>query len=114
MLSFVYMPKKNPALPGDLIGFLVYNVKKKKCHLVMDCDAHVHHNQWQSYDMENNGESILDFIILNKLKICNVDTMPIFLNRVKVPIDDIALFNVDKSKTRVFEFRKTVPVQVRI
>ena len=42
-----------------------------------------YHTQWEGADINNKGEWILDFIILNRLNVCNIGSTSTFRNRVR-------------------------------
>ena len=62
MLSSLYMPYKTAVPLGDHIALLVQHAQsKKKCHLVLGCDANAHYTQLERAGTNIKGESIFDF-----------------------------------------------------
>ena len=79
------------ASTDDFTALLVEHAKRKRCCLVLGCDANTHHIQWGSADI-----NILNIIILNGHNIYKAGNTPIFKNRVREAVIDIRS-NMDRS-----------------
>ena len=69
-------------MPSVILNeLMVKHVKRKICVFVLGCTANAHHTQCGSANINNRGGSILYFIIINRLNICNVGNMSTFWER---------------------------------
>jgi len=59
--------------------------------IIIGCDANAHHVIWGSSDVNQRGESLLEFILNNNLEILNVVNVPTFVTRVRSEVLDITL-----------------------
>ena len=75
MLSSVYMSYEATSSLDNLIGLQVEYANRKRCRFVLSCNANAHHTQWGSADINTRCASIFNFIILNRLNICNTNNM---------------------------------------
>jgi hypothetical protein len=91
LLASVYMPYDEEEPPPIPVKNLVTEARKKGRQLVLGCDANGHHTQWGSKDINERGESILDFILTNNLTICNRGNVPTFVNRIREEVIDLTL-----------------------
>jgi len=64
------MPNDRPALPDDRSS--LRKLCSKDDQLLIGADANAHHNEWGSFDINDRGESLLDFILSTYLYIVNV------------------------------------------
>jgi hypothetical protein len=55
---------------------LVTGCRAQGTHLVIGCDANAHHTSWESTNINNKGESLLNFIMTNGLGIMNKGNRP--------------------------------------
>jgi len=62
-----------------------------KMHLpiIIGYDANAHHVIWGSSNVNQRGESLLEFIFNNNLEILNVGNVPTFVARVRSEVLDI-------------------------
>ena len=59
--SSMYISYEAASPPDDLIGLLVEHAKRKRCRLVLGCNANAHHTQWGNSNTNTRGESTLNF-----------------------------------------------------
>jgi hypothetical protein len=73
---------------------LVAGCRADGSHLVIGCDANVHHTTWGSSNINRRGESLFNFITANDLDIMNKGNRPTFVtcNRQEVIYIIIATF----------------------
>ncbi|XP_077280435.1 uncharacterized protein LOC143907492 [Temnothorax americanus] len=89
LLASAYMPYDEAEPPPETVQNLVLKARKQVRQLVIGCDANGH--QWGSKDINERGESIMDFILTNNLTICNKNNIPTFVNKVKEKVIDLTL-----------------------
>ena len=94
-MLFVYLPYETESHPDDLIELLVEHANRKRCRLVLGCDANSHHTKCICHKYQ-----ILNFIILNRFNICNAGNKPTFRNCIREAVIDITLSNMDRSVIR--------------
>ncbi|XP_071652826.1 uncharacterized protein [Temnothorax longispinosus] len=91
LLASAYMPYDEAEPPPEAVQNLVLGARKQGRQLVIGCDANGHHIQWGSKDINERGESIMDFILTNNLTVCNRGNMPTFVNKVREEVIDLIL-----------------------
>jgi len=79
------------ACPPPEIIALVEHCKKMNLPIIIGCDANAHHVIWGSSDVNQRGESLLEFILNNNLEILNVGNIPTFVTGVRSKVLDITL-----------------------
>jgi len=60
LVASCYMAHKRPAPPDELSSYVELGWKDDQ--LIIDADANAHHSVWGSSDINDKGESLLDFI----------------------------------------------------
>ncbi|XP_071578122.1 uncharacterized protein [Temnothorax nylanderi] len=91
LLASAYMPYDEAEPSPEAVQNLVLGARKQGRQLVIGCDANGHHIQWGSKDINESGESIMDFILTNNLTICNRSNIPTFVNKVREEAIDLTL-----------------------
>lgn len=91
LLASAYMPYEEKEPPPKAVRDLVQGAGAHGKHLVIGCDANGHHTQWGSKDINERGESILDFILTTDLNICNRGEVPTFANKKTETVIDLTL-----------------------
>jgi len=54
-------------------------------------DANAHHTLWGSNDINERGESLLEFILFTRLNVCNRGSHPTFRNKNRAEVIDVTL-----------------------
>ena len=80
----------NPHPPGSCER-LVSGCRADGSHLVIGCDANVHHTTWGSSNINNKGESLFNFIMANDLDIMNKGNRPTFVTCNRQEVIDITI-----------------------
>ncbi|XP_036343066.1 uncharacterized protein LOC118752306 [Rhagoletis pomonella] len=68
-------------VPPEKVRTLVKEAAYRKKQLVVSCDANAHNSMWGSTNTIARGESILDFILGNKLSVLNLGSEPTFITK---------------------------------
>ncbi|XP_017477225.1 PREDICTED: uncharacterized protein LOC108367148, partial [Rhagoletis zephyria] len=89
-VASAYMAHDKDAPPEE-VRTLVKEAAYKKKQLVVSCDANAHNSMWGSTDTNARGESILDFILGNKLSVLNLGSEPTFITKSREEVLDITL-----------------------
>ncbi|XP_077263617.1 uncharacterized protein LOC143898195 [Temnothorax americanus] len=104
LLASAYMPYDEAEPLPEAVQNLVLGARKQGRQLVIGCDANGHHIQWGSKDINERGESIMDFILTNNLTVCNRGNMPTFVNKVREEVIDLTL-TTDEERLIVEDWR---------
>ena len=78
-------------IPSQSLVSLVGSSQTANIPIILGCDANAHHDLWGSSNTNNRGESLLDFIFMNNLSICNVGNKPTFINKTREEVIDVTL-----------------------
>ncbi|XP_036329761.1 uncharacterized protein LOC118741894 [Rhagoletis pomonella] len=78
-------------VPPDGFRTLAEEAAFKNKPLVASCDANAHNLMWGSTDTNARGESLLDFILGNKLSVLNLGSEPTFITKSREEVLDITL-----------------------
>lgn len=101
-----YMAHDKPSPPDDICN--IYNVcSEQGLDLIIGCDANSHHTQWGSTDINERGESLLDYIISTNLEICNIGDYPTFITRNRAEVLDVTLSSLKNSSVQKWRVSKT-------
>ncbi|XP_033243076.1 uncharacterized protein LOC117186416 isoform X1 [Drosophila miranda] len=90
MAASCYMAHDRPAPPQELRS-LVTEAGSKNLQLLIGADANAHHNVWGSPDINDRGESLLDFILSTNLDVANVGEEHTFVGPTSGPTGKITL-----------------------
>jgi ribonuclease HI len=90
IISSAYFPSETLCPPPAVQG-LIDLAKAKHLQLLIGCDANAHHVYWGSTNINNRGESLLDFIVTNNLDIANTGNKPTFINKIRSEVLDLTL-----------------------
>jgi len=82
------------ACPPPEITALAEYCKRTHSPIIIGCDANAHHVIWGRSDVNQRGESLLEFILNNNLEILNVGNVPTFAIRVRSEVLDITLSSI--------------------
>ncbi|XP_023312307.1 uncharacterized protein LOC111692496 [Anoplophora glabripennis] len=87
-----YLPyDKKESPPTRELRDLVAWCEKEKKQLIVGCDANSHHTVWGSSDVNDRGESLLDFLFSYNLEILNVGNEPTFVIKNRSEVIDITV-----------------------
>ena len=90
LASFYFGHDDEGPLPPAYFQDLVRNTQPTTI-LIMGGDANAHHTQWGSTDINDRGESILNYLINTNLNICNRGNNPTFITKNRREVLDITL-----------------------
>jgi len=91
ILGSAYLPYDNePPLPKELER-LVMSCRAEGTHLIVGCDANSHHTSWGSTNINNRGESLFNYIMVNGLDIMNRGNRPTFVTPNRQEVTDIMI-----------------------
>ena len=94
ILGSAYLPYDiEPPTPGELER-LVTGCRANGTHLIVGCDANSHHTSWGSTNINNRGESLLNYMMANGLDIMNRGNKPTFITSNKRVVIDITIATV--------------------
>jgi len=95
ILGSAYLPYDDmePLPPGEL-GRLVTGCRADGTHLIVGCDANLHHASWGSTNINNRGESLFNYIMANGLDIMNRGNKPTFVTSNRQEVIDITIATV--------------------
>jgi len=72
ILGSPYLPYNDVELiPPEELDRLVIGCRAEETHLIIGCDANSHHTSWGSTNINNRGESLFNYIMVNGLDIIN-------------------------------------------
>lgn len=92
IIGSAYLPYDQPGQPPTLeVKELVNFCEEKKTQLVLCCDSNAHHTVWGSTDNNRRGESLLEFIVSNKLEVANRGNEPTFVTQTRSEVIDITI-----------------------
>ncbi|XP_062124849.1 uncharacterized protein LOC133837952 [Drosophila sulfurigaster albostrigata] len=77
--------------PPDELRRLVDMVCSSKKHLIIGTDANAHHSVWGSPDINDRGESVLDFILNNKLRLANRGEVSTYVGPTSCNVLDLTI-----------------------
>jgi len=83
------MAHGRPAPPDELSSFVEFGSKDDQ--LLIGADANAHYSVWWSSDINDRGESLLDFILSTNLYIANVGEEHTFVGPTSSNVLDITL-----------------------
>jgi hypothetical protein len=88
IMCSAYLPgdKVNPA--ADLDAVVDY-ARRHNAELLVGCDANAHHTGWGSTDINERGELLHDFLLINSLQTLNLGCEPTFVTRARKEVLDI-------------------------
>jgi hypothetical protein len=80
ILRSPYLPHDDvePPPPRELER-LATECRTNGTHLIIGCDANLHHTSWESTNINNRGEYLLDYIMANGLDIMIQGNRPTFV-----------------------------------
>ena len=92
ILGSAYLPYDDaePPPPGELER-LVTGCRTKGTHLIVGCDANSYHTFWGSSNINNSGESLLNYIMANGLDVTNRGNTPTFVTSNRQEVIDITI-----------------------
>jgi hypothetical protein len=70
---------------------LVTGCRTEGTHLIIRCDANLHHTQWDTTNINNRGESLFNYIVANGLDIMNKGNRPTFVTCHRQEVIDITI-----------------------
>ena len=79
--------------PNSMTRKAMSNANRKNIPLVICADANAHHTIWGSSDINQRGESLLNFIVDNKLTIVNRGNEPTFIVTNRREVLDVTLIS---------------------
>jgi hypothetical protein len=82
-----------PPLPKEWER-LVMSCRAEGTHLIVGCDANSHHTSWGSTNINNRGESLFNYIMVNGLDIMNRGNRPTFVTSNRQEVTDITIANL--------------------
>lgn len=92
IITSVYLPYDSPNPPPSAeLERLVEYCGLNNLQILIGADANAHHTAWNSSDINQRGEYLLDFIISNNLEILNRGTKPTFQTRNRQERIDVSL-----------------------
>lgn len=86
------MPE-DPDTPSQCLCDLPEEARDKS-NVVIGRDANGHHFCWDSKDINSRGESIFDFILKYKLRLCNRGSDPTCNTKKREEVIDLTLTNM--------------------
>ena len=89
--------------PTEETERLIQEVSQKRQPLVIGADVNAHHTLWGCKDVNNRGESLLDFILKYNLKIANRGEEPTYVGPTSSSVIDLTL--ASGTNTEVTEWR---------
>jgi len=91
-LGSAYLPYNEVELicPEEL-DRLVIGCWAEGTHLFIGCDVNLHHTSWGSTNINNRGESLFKYIMVNGLDIMNRGNRPAFVTSNKQEVIDIII-----------------------
>ncbi|KAH8407744.1 hypothetical protein KR215_009286, partial [Drosophila sulfurigaster] len=90
LLASCYLAHVMPA-PPDELRRLVDMVCSSKKHLIIGTDANAHHSVWGSPDINDRGESVLDFILNYKLRLANRGEVSTYVGPTSCNVLDLTI-----------------------
>jgi len=92
ILSSVYMAAEQPAPPAKLRE-LVDHCQKNRLPLIVGTDCNSHHTAWGSSDVNERGQSLIEFTAEQGLRWLNIGNVATFVTAVREEVLDITLIN---------------------
>ena len=92
VLRSAYLPYDDvePPPPGELER-LVIRCRAEGTHLIIGCDANVHHISWRSTNINNRGESLFNYIMANGPAIMIRGNRPTFVTSNRQEVIDVTI-----------------------
>ena len=92
ILGSAYLPYDDaePPPPEELQK-LVMSCRALGTHLIIGCDANLHHTSWGSTNINNRGESLFNYIMANGLDLMNKGNRPTFVTTNRQEVIDITI-----------------------
>ena len=88
-IASAYFPgNTEEAPPSDVTSFISY-CKKMNKQFIVGCDANAHHTVWGSTNINNRGESLLNYITTNNIDFCNKGNCPTFVTATRQEVLDL-------------------------
>ena len=88
IICSAYLPgEKND--PTEELAKVADYARKQKAELLIGCDANAHHTAWGSTDINERGEKLNDFLLINRLELLNKGREPTFVTRARQEVLDI-------------------------
>jgi hypothetical protein len=92
VLGSAYLPFDDADPPPTSgVEKLVKGCREEGTHLIIDCDANLHHSSWGSTNTNNRGKSLFNYIMANGLDIMNRGNRPTFVNSTRQEVIDITI-----------------------
>ncbi|KAH8286814.1 hypothetical protein KR044_003964, partial [Drosophila immigrans] len=90
-LASAYLPYEEKDPPSESIRALIQHAQKEGTDLILGCDANAHNTIWGSKDTNERGESLLEFVMLTNLNVCNRGSHPTCRNKNRADVIDLTL-----------------------
>jgi hypothetical protein len=87
--SSVYLPYEDPEPPLAMMRDIVKHSAEEK--IILGIDSNAHHTLWGSTDINQRGESLMEYMVSTKLDILNKGNEPTFLNIRRRQVIDVTL-----------------------
>jgi ribonuclease HI len=87
-LASVYFPNPGP-IPSEKVGNLIRDADAVGRQLVLGGDVNAHHTIWGSTDINERGESLIEFLLTTSLCICNRGSDPTFVTANRREVLDV-------------------------
>jgi hypothetical protein len=91
ILGSAYLPYDDEPPPPKELERLVMTCRAEGTHLIVGCIANLHHTSWGSTNINNRGESLFNYIMVNGLDIMNRGNRPTFVTSNKQGVTDITI-----------------------
>ena len=86
-----YFPGEETEAPPRDTQLLIEHCRKTKTPYLLGCDANAHHTLWGSSDINDRGESLLEFCLVHEVQIVNRGNKPTFANAIREEVLDLTL-----------------------
>lgn len=86
-----YFPGDVHEAPPKTVQELIQHCQKAKIPYLIGCDANAHHTVWGSTDINDRGESLLNFLIDENVQILNRGNRPTFINAIRAEVLELTL-----------------------
>ena len=94
IFSSVYMAEDNAA-PPQVVEDLIAYCNNNNLPLVIGCDANAHHVAWGSTNINERGETLMEFLAATNLAWCNKGHKPTFITKNRRSVLDLTLATPD-------------------
>ena len=86
-----YFPGDDEEAPPREVEDLIKHCHRENLPYIIGCDANSHHTIWGSSDINSRGESLLEFLLKEKVQILNRGNKPTFKNAIREEVLDLTL-----------------------